>query len=74
LERRCGTRGALPHEATRARQARYAGSFRQRRGEVMAKLRVGRVAVADLDRAALDSLVADGLAEEAGGGARLARS
>jgi A/G-specific adenine glycosylase len=63
LRRRCATRGPLPHEATRPRQAPFAGSFRQRRGMVMARLREGPSPVAELDAEALDSLVADGLAE-----------
>ncbi len=41
LRRRCATRGALAHEALRPRQAPFAGSFRQRRGQVMARLRDG---------------------------------
>ena len=54
----CATRGALADE-TRHRQARYEGSFRQRRGIVMAELRAhDTVAVAALDRDALASLVA----------------
>ena len=62
IARRCTTRGELAGE-TRHRQARYEGSFRQRRGRVMAELRVhDQVAVADLDREALDALVRDGLA------------
>jgi A/G-specific adenine glycosylase len=45
------------------RQKRYEGSFRQRRGQVLAALRGGApVAVAELDGPALDALVADGLA------------
>ena len=59
----CATRGALGDE-TKHRQARYEGSFRQRRGIVMAELRAhDTVALAALDRDALDSLVRDGLAE-----------
>jgi A/G-specific adenine glycosylase len=61
LRRRCATRGPLDDE-TRATQARFEGSFRQRRGRVMAVLRVGPSPVADLDEEALASLVADGLA------------
>jgi len=62
LRRRCATRGPLDNE-TRHRQARFEGSFRQRRGQVMARLRSeSPVSVAELDRAALDSLVTDGLA------------
>jgi A/G-specific adenine glycosylase len=71
LRRRCATRGALAHEATRPRQAPFAGSFRQRRGVVMARLRAGPAPVAELDHAALASLVEDGLAERAGRTARL---
>jgi A/G-specific adenine glycosylase len=62
LRRRCMTRGVLPGEV-RTRQPAFAGSFRQRRGVVMARLREeARVAVADLDADALTSLVHDGLA------------
>ncbi len=62
LRRRCATRGPLDDE-TRHRQARFEGSFRQRRGQVMARLRSeSPIAVAELDGAALDSLVTDGLA------------
>jgi A/G-specific adenine glycosylase len=70
LRRRCATRGALPDE-TRHRQAPFAGSFRQRRGEVMARLRAGSVPARELDADALASLVADGLAVVARGRARL---
>jgi A/G-specific adenine glycosylase len=61
LRRRCATRGPLPEE-TRHRQAPFAGSFRQRRGEVMARLRAGTVVARELDVEALGSLVDDGLA------------
>jgi A/G-specific adenine glycosylase len=61
LRRRCATRGVRADES-RARQARFEGSFRQRRGKVMAVLREGPARVADLDAEALASLVADGLA------------
>lgn len=61
LRRRCATRGALPDE-TRTRQAPFAGSFRQRRGRVMAVLREGPARAESLDAEALASLVADGLA------------
>jgi A/G-specific adenine glycosylase len=70
LRRRCVTRGRLPDE-TRPRQAPFAGSFRQRRGEVMARLRQGAVAANDLDPDALASLVSDGLAAVERGRARL---
>ena len=70
LRRRCATRGPLPDE-TRHRQAPFAGSFRQRRGEVMARLRAGSAPVRDLDPEVLTSLVADGLAVVVRGRARL---
>jgi A/G-specific adenine glycosylase len=71
IARRCATRGELMGE-TRHRQERYEGSFRQRRGHVMAELRArDEVAVADLDREALDTLVRDGLAEVTGAHAHL---
>src|SRR5262249_57396432 len=56
LRRRCATRGALPDE-TRHRQAPFAGSFRQRRGEVMARLRAGTAPGGELDPEAFASLV-----------------
>jgi A/G-specific adenine glycosylase len=61
LRRRCATRGALPEE-TRHRQAPFAGSLRQRRGEVMARLRAGSAPARELDADALASLVDDQLA------------
>ena len=62
LRRRCATRGERTDE-TRSRQPAFAGSFRQRRGLVMARLRAGTaVAIDELDAEALASLVADGLA------------
>lgn len=71
LRRRCATRGPLPDEV-RHRQAPFAGSFRQRRGEVMRALRDrASVPVTDLDAEALASLVHDGLATITGGDARL---
>jgi len=70
LRRRCATRGALPGE-TRHRQAPFAGSFRQRRGAVMARLRTGPVPARELDTDALTSLVDDRLAVVARGTARL---
>lgn len=58
----CATRGPLEGE-TRGRQSRFEGSFRQRRGRVMARLRAeDTVPAAELDTQALASLVADGLA------------
>lgn len=74
LGRRCTTRGALPHEAARPKQPAFAGSFRQRRGQVMAQLRAAPAEVTDLDAAALESLVEDGLAESTDGIAHLPRS
>jgi A/G-specific adenine glycosylase len=70
LRRRCATRGALAGE-TRHRQAPFVGSFRQRRGEVMARLRAGSAPARELDLAALTSLVDDGLAVVVRGRARL---
>jgi A/G-specific adenine glycosylase len=61
LRRRCATRAPLPDE-TRHRQAPFAGSFRQRRGEVMARLRAGATPTTELDAEALSSLVDDDLA------------
>jgi A/G-specific adenine glycosylase len=62
LRRRCASHGPRPDEA-RSRQAPFAGSFRQRRGQVMDRLRnEGGVAIDELDAEALTSLVADGLA------------
>jgi A/G-specific adenine glycosylase len=67
----CVTRGELPGE-TKYRQAAFEGSFRQRRGRVMAALREGTaVPATDLDVEALESLVADGLAVSERGLARL---
>lgn len=55
----------------RPRQPVYEGSFRQRRGRVMAELRAGPHPSAELDSAALASLVEDGLATLDGTLARL---
>ena len=66
----CATRGPLAGEA-RPRQARFEGSFRQRRGQVMAVLRAGPARAASLDRDALASLTADGLAVVTRGTAHL---
>ncbi len=71
LRRRCATRGVLDGEV-RTRQARFEGSFRQRRGLVMARLRAApAVPVTELDAEALASLVADGLAAVDASHARL---
>jgi A/G-specific adenine glycosylase len=69
----CASRGPLAEE-TRHRQARYEGSFRQRRGAVLARLRAGGAPTAELDGEALDSLIVDGLAEVTRGRAHLPRS
>jgi A/G-specific adenine glycosylase len=62
LRRRCVAKGPLADE-TRSTQARFEGSFRQRRGLVMAALReADAVSIDTLDPEALASLVADGLA------------
>lgn len=62
LRRRCASRGPLDNER-RSRQPAFAGSFRQRRGQVMARVRGGApVPVVELDAEALASLVTDGLA------------
>jgi len=70
LRPRCATRGPLDDE-TRSRQAPFTGSFRQRRGEVLARLRAGAAPVMELDTEALASLVDDGLAVADGTRARL---
>ena len=76
LEPGCATAGAgvgrlNPGLGRRPRQPAYQGSFRQRRGLVLAELRAGPRPSADLDAAALASLVEDGLAELEGSTARL---
>ncbi|HZP29319.1 MAG TPA: A/G-specific adenine glycosylase [Acidimicrobiia bacterium] len=70
LARRCATRGPLAGES-RPRRPRFEGSFRQRRGRVMAVLRAGPAPAATLDREALASLAADGLAVVTRGTAHL---
>jgi A/G-specific adenine glycosylase len=67
----CATKGTHDRE-TKHRQARYAGSFRERRGSVLARLREGPAPSAQLDGEALYTLIADGLAEVERGVARLA--
>lgn len=70
----CASRGPHAAEARRrARQPAYRGSFRHRRGDVLARLRVAPAAVGELDAEALASLVADGLAETHDGTAALPR-
>ena len=62
LRRPCATRGARSDERS-SHQPRYGGSFRQRRGRVMARLRAGEpIEARSLDADALASLVDDGLA------------
>jgi A/G-specific adenine glycosylase len=70
LHRRCATRGELVGER-RSCQAPFAGSFRERRGQVLQRLRVGAAPVSELDASALASLAADGLAVVDGVHARL---
>ena len=68
----CASRGPHADEGRANRPAAYAGSFRQRRGDVLAVLRDHAAHdVAGLDAEALASLVADGLAEISDGRARL---
>jgi A/G-specific adenine glycosylase len=71
LRRRCAAHGPLADER-RSRQPAFTGSFRQRRGLVMARLRDGEpVPATELDPEALASLVEDGLAVVRGERARL---
>jgi A/G-specific adenine glycosylase len=70
LRRMCVTRGPLADDR-RARQPPFAGSFRQRRGNVLGRLREGPVPETELDPDALASLVDDGLAVVKGRTARL---
>lgn len=72
LQRACVSRGPLVDER-RSRQAPFAGSFRQRRGRVLAALRVAPTPIAQLDADALASLVVDGLAVVNGPTAALPR-
>jgi A/G-specific adenine glycosylase len=72
LVKRCATRGVHADE-TKHRQGKFEGSFRQRRGIVMARLREGAVRTGELDGEALASLLDDGLAEVTRGRAHLPR-
>ena len=75
LRSRCATRGVLAGEQRR-RQPPYRGSMRERRGAVLARLRVeaGGVPARELDAAALESLTSDGLACVARGRVTLPRA
>jgi len=71
LRRRCRTRGPLDPDSTR-RAAPFEGSLRQRRGQVLARLRTeGSVPVAGLDPDAVAGLEADGLVARDGSRVRL---
>ena len=70
IARDCATRGPLDGE-TRFRQSAYRGSFRERRGRVLAVLRRGPMRTDRLDGEALASLLDDGLAEVTRGRAHL---
>jgi A/G-specific adenine glycosylase len=70
IARDCATCGPLEGE-TRVRQAAYKGSFRERRGRVLAALRIGPTRTDELDGEALASLLDDGLAEVTRGRAHL---
>jgi A/G-specific adenine glycosylase len=61
-----GPTAADPSLGRRAPQAAYEGSFRQRRGRVLASLRSGPQPAAGLDADALATLIEDGLATLAG--------
>jgi A/G-specific adenine glycosylase len=73
IARSCAGRGPLSDE-TRHQQSKFEGSFRQRRGIVMAALRAGPTRAGELDGEALASLLDDGLAEVTRGRAHLPRS
>jgi A/G-specific adenine glycosylase len=57
----CVSNGPLPGESLPTRQARYAGSLRQRRGDVLDVLRSAPAPASSLPADALESLCADGL-------------
>jgi adenine-specific DNA glycosylase len=71
LRRRCATRGPLLSEQDAPAPRPFEGSFRQRRGVVLARLRAGPTPRGLLDADALDSLRRDGLAVVDGATARL---
>jgi len=73
IARFCAAHGPLEGE-TKHRQAKFEGSFRQRRGIVMAALRKGPTRAVELDGEALASLLDDGLAEVTRGRAHLPHS
>jgi A/G-specific adenine glycosylase len=60
--RQCCTSQGPRDDEKRRSAPKYEGSFRQRRGEVLARLRAGAAETDDLDAKALASLVDDGLA------------
>jgi A/G-specific adenine glycosylase len=66
----CVARGPLDGERCSV-QGRFEGSFRQRRGRVLAALRAGPTDASAMDADALSSLVADGLAAVDGATASL---
>ena len=68
----CATRGTFAAE-TKHRQSRFEGSFRQRRGLAMARVREGYVRAAEIDGEVLASLLDDGLVEITRGRAHLPR-
>ncbi len=70
LQHGCVARGPLERER-RSVPGRFEGSFRQRRGRVLAALRTGPTDATALDASALSSLVADGLATVDGATASL---
>lgn len=61
LSSACVTRGPLSGERQPQRQRRFAGSLRQRRGQVLEQLRTAPVAADALPSDAVESLVKDGL-------------
>jgi A/G-specific adenine glycosylase len=71
LQSSCASTGPLAGEAVPARQSRFAGSLRQRRGQVIGDLRRGATLVEQLPPDALASLVADDLVVVSDGYARL---
>jgi A/G-specific adenine glycosylase len=62
IARSCAAKGALVGEVI-SRQKRYEGSFRQKRGDLLAQLREGPVALSTADTNALESLVKEGFVQ-----------